>query len=226
MYTFQDKGGRDLTLRPEGTAPVARAFLERGLAQGALPKKLFYLGPMFRYEKPQAGRYREFVQYGVEILGSPSAYSDVEVILLAVRIAEELGLTGTVLYINTIGCPKCRQAHREDFVKHISSRAKQLCKDCLERLETNPMRILDCKNPACREAVADVPLVKDYLCDDCQEHWDTLQQLLESLGLEYTVDPTLVRGLDYYTKTVFEPQMASPWCPGRHHWRGPLRRAH
>jgi len=204
MYTFQDKGGRDLTLRPEGTAPVARAFLERGLAQGALPKKLFYLGPMFRYEKPQAGRYREFVQYGVEILGSPSAYSDVEVILLAVRIAEELGLTGTVLYINTIGCPKCRQAHREDFVKHISSRAKQLCKDCLERLETNPMRILDCKNPACREAVADVPLVKDYLCDDCQEHWDTLQQLLESLGLEYTVDPTLVRGLDYYTKTVFE----------------------
>ncbi|HHX10648.1 MAG TPA: histidine--tRNA ligase [Firmicutes bacterium] len=204
MYTFRDKGGRELTLRPEGTAPVARAFLERGLDRGALPKKLFYLGPMFRYEKPQAGRYREFVQYGVEILGSPSAYSDVEVILLAVRIAEELGLMGTTLYINTIGCPKCRRVHREDFVKHISGRVGEFCPDCLERLDRNPLRILDCKNDACRRATADVPLIRDYLCDDCREHWVTLQDSLRSLGLEYTVDPTLVRGFDYYTKTVFE----------------------
>ena len=204
MYTFKDKGGRDLTLRPEGTAPVARAFLERGLEGGALPRKLFYLGPMFRYEKPQAGRYREFVQYGVEILGSPSAYSDVEVILLAVRIAEELGLMGTTLYINTIGCPECRKAHREDFVKQVSGRAAGLCRDCLERLDKNPLRILDCKNQACREAVAGVPLISDYLCDDCKAHWATLQAILKSLKLEYTVDPTLVRGFDYYTKTVFE----------------------
>lgn len=204
MYTFKDKGGRDLTLRPEGTAPVARAFLERGLAGGPLPRKLFYLGSMFRYEKPQAGRYREFVQYGVEILGSPSAYSDAEVILLGVRIAEELGLTGTTLYINTIGCPECRKACREDFLKHVSDRAGELCQDCRERLEVNPLRILDCKNQGCREAVADVPLMQDHLCDDCRRHWAALQEILTSLGIEYAVDPTLVRGLDYYTKTVFE----------------------
>lgn len=204
MYTFQDKGGRDLTLRPEGTAPVVRAFLERGLDGGALPKKLFYLGPMFRYEKPQAGRYREFMQYGVEILGSPSAYSDVEVIHLGVRIAEELGLLGTTLFINTIGCPVCRKNHREDLLKHLSRRAGELCPDCLARLDKNPLRVLDCKNESCREVATDAPLMKEYLCSDCEQHWITLQSILESVGLEYTVDPTLVRGLDYYTKTVFE----------------------
>ncbi len=204
MYTFQDKGGRDLTLRPEGTAPVVRAFLERGLDGGALPSKLFYLGPMFRYEKPQAGRYREFMQYGVEVLGSGSAYSDVEVILLGVRIAEELGLLGTTLFINTIGCPICRKKYKQDLIRHLSSKAGELCFDCKMRLEKNPLRILDCKNPSCHEITGDIPPMNEYLCDDCREHWILLQEVLTSVGLEYTVDPTLVRGLDYYTKTVFE----------------------
>ncbi len=204
MYTFQDKGKRDLTLRPEGTAPVVRAFLERGLDSGALPKKLFYLGPMFRYEKPQAGRYREFRQYGVEILGSGSPYSDVEAILLGIRIAEELGLLGTTLFINTIGCPVCREKHKEDLIKHLSDKASNLCPDCQSRLGKNPLRVLDCKNPACRQVTGDVPSIHDYLCCDCKEHWEALKQLLTSMGLEYSVDHALVRGLDYYTKTVFE----------------------
>lgn len=204
MYTFQDKGGRDLTLRPEGTAPVVRAFLEHGLDSGALPRKLFYLGPMFRYEKPQAGRYREFVQYGVEVLGSRSPYSDVEVILLSVRIAEELGLKGTSLFINTIGCPVCRKKHKEDLIKHLSEKAPALCPDCQNRLEKNPLRVMDCKNPACRAITAGAPSIHDYLCPDCKDHWDTLKSILTSMGLEYFVDPALVRGLDYYTNTVFE----------------------
>ncbi|MBP8614096.1 MAG: histidine--tRNA ligase [Firmicutes bacterium] len=204
MYTFEDKGGRSLTLRPEGTAPVVRAFLEHGLDGGALPVKFFYLGPMFRYEKPQAGRYREFMQFGVEILGSPSPFSDVEVIQIGVRIAEELGLIGTTLFINTIGCPLCRKEYREDLVKFLSERVSDLCPDCQSRLETNPLRVLDCKNPSCRKVTAQAPQMHEYLCAECQEHWDMLRSILTSMGMEYKVDPTLVRGLDYYTRTVFE----------------------
>ena len=204
MYTFEDKGGRSLTLRPEGTAPVVRAFLEHGLDGGALPMKFFYLGPMFRYEKPQAGRYREFMQFGIEILGSGSPFSDVEVIQVGVRIAEELGLLGTTLFINTIGCPLCRNRYREDLVKYLSQRASSLCTDCQSRLDANPLRVLDCKNPSCREVIVGAPRMHDYLCPECQEHWDMLRSILTSMGMEYTVDPALVRGLDYYTRTVFE----------------------
>lgn len=204
MYTFEDKGGRSLTLRPEGTAPVVRAFLEHGLDGGALPAKFFYLGPMFRYEKPQAGRYREFMQFGIEILGSDSPFSDVEVIQVGVRIAEELGLLGTTLFINTIGCPLCRNRYREDLVKYLSQRASSLCPDCQSRLDANPLRVLDCKNRSCREVTVGAPGMHDYLCPECKEHWDMLRSILTSIGMEYTVDPALVRGLDYYTRTVFE----------------------
>ncbi len=204
MYTFQDKGGRDLTLRPEGTAPVVRAFLERGLDGGVLPRKLFYLGPMFRYEKPQAGRYREFVQFGIETLGSFSPYSDAEVILFAIRIAEELGLLGTTLFINTIGCSVCRKDHKKDLIKYISGKSEELCPDCVTRLDTNPLRVLDCKHKKCQKIVKNAPSIQNYLCYDCAVHWNSLKNILTSSGLEYTVDPTLVRGLDYYTRTVFE----------------------
>ncbi|HHW18890.1 MAG TPA: histidine--tRNA ligase [Firmicutes bacterium] len=204
MYTFEDKGGRSLTLRPEGTAPVARAFLEHSLGQGPLPQKLFYIGPMFRYEKPQAGRYREFHQYGAEILGSPSPYSDVEIIALAVDIAESLGLRGTKLVINSIGCPVCRKRYRGDLIKYLSARSDAMCEDCRKRLWKNPLRVLDCKNVSCKAVTSGAPSMLDYLCNDCQKHWEDLRELLSRMELAYEVDTSLVRGLDYYTKTVFE----------------------
>lgn len=204
MYTFKDKGGRDLTLRPEGTAPCARAFLEHGMSHGRLPKKLFYIGPMFRYEKPQAGRYREHHQYGAEILGSPSPYSDVEVIMLAVDIANELGLSGTQLFINTIGCAGCRGKHREDLTRYLEKHREQLCPDCRSRLERNPLRVLDCKEGSCKAVVKGAPAMLDYLCSECKDHWNQLKGLLASYKLPFEVDTSLVRGLDYYTRTVFE----------------------
>lgn len=204
MYSFKDKGGRDITLRPEGTASVARAFVEHSLAQVQLPQKLFYIGSMFRYEKPQAGRFREFHQYGAEILGSASALSDIEIILMAVDMATDLGLTGTTLVINTIGCPKCRPLYRENLVKYFESHYETLCDDCKSRLTRNPLRILDCKNPSCREIAARAPVAADFLCDECKTHWEELTQGLTREGISYTVDRSLVRGLDYYTRTVFE----------------------
>jgi histidyl-tRNA synthetase len=204
MYTFKDKTGRDLTLRPEGTAGVARAFLEHGMAGGPLPRKLYYLGPMFRYEKPQAGRYREHRQFGVEVFGSPSPHSDVEVITLAMDIADELGLTGTELVLNSIGCPKCRGEYKEALVAHLVPRFDELCSDCRSRLKRNPLRALDCKNEGCKLLVAGAPASLDYLCDDCREHWDRLRLILTSVGIPYSVDKSLVRGIDYYTRTVFE----------------------
>lgn len=204
MYTFKDKTGRDLTLRPEGTAGVARAFLEHGMAQGPLPKKFYYLGSMFRYEKPQAGRYREHRQFGLEVLGSPSPLSDVEVITLAIDVAAELGLTGTELVLNSIGCPNCRTVYREKLVEHLLPYEKELCDDCRSRLTRNPLRVLDCKTDRCRTLVADAPASLDFLCGECREHWDLLTAILTSSGISYTVDKALVRGLDYYTRTVFE----------------------
>lgn len=202
MYTFQDKAGRRLTLRPEGTAAVARAFLEHALFSGPLPVKLFYIGSMFRYEKPQAGRYREFRQYGAEILGSESPLSDAEVIMLSVDIARHLGLSGTKLVINSIGCPACRSVFKERLVDYLSSKEDQLCDDCRKRLRRNPLRVLDCK--ICRGVTAGAPSMLDYLCDDCREHWERLKEILSWMDIEYEVDPSLVRGLDYYTRTVFE----------------------
>lgn len=204
MYTFKDKTGRDLTLRPEGTAGVARAFLEHGMAGGPLPKKLYYLGSMFRYEKPQAGRYREHRQFGVEVFGSPSPLSDVEVITLAMDVAFELGLVGTELFLNSIGCPKCRTEYREKLIEYLMPHLGELCEDCRSRLTRNPLRILDCKNDKCKALVADAPSTLDFLCDECREHWDRLRAILTAAGIPYTVDKSLVRGLDYYTRTVFE----------------------
>lgn len=204
MYTFKDKAGRDLALRPEGTASVARAFIEHGMAQGPLPRKFFYIGSMFRYEKPQAGRYREFAQYGAEILGSASPYSDVEVIMLAVSIAENLGLTGTKLLINTIGCPACRAKYRQDLISYLSQQRSNLCEDCQKRLMRNPLRVLDCKNPSCRKVTEGLPSMLEYLCNECERHWVKFREILSSVDIEYEVDKSLVRGLDYYTKTVFE----------------------
>lgn len=204
MYSFKDKTGRDLALRPEGTAPVARAFLEHGMASGALPKKFFYMGPMFRYEKPQAGRYREHRQFGVEVLGSPSPYSDVEVIVLAMDLADELGLTGTELYLNSIGCPSCRADYKAKLIAYLQPKKEGLCEDCKSRLERNPLRVLDCKQESCRRAIVGAPSMLDGLCPDCRSHWDEMRRILTSLGIEFQVDNALVRGLDYYTRTVFE----------------------
>ncbi len=204
MYTFKDKTGRHLTLRPEGTAPCARAFVEHGMQAGPLPRKLFYLGPMFRYEKPQAGRYREFHHYGAEIFGSSSPYSDVEVIMLAMDIANELGLSGTRLVINTIGCSLCRKDYRTRLTGFLKEREEELCPDCQDRLERNPLRVLDCKLESCRSVVRNAPAIMDYLCSECKDHWDELREVLSSMGLAYSVDTALVRGLDYYTRTVFE----------------------
>jgi len=204
MYTFKDKTGRDLTLRPEGTAGVARAFVEHGMASGPLPRKFYYLGSMFRYERPQAGRYREHRQFGVEIFGSPSPHSDVEVITLAMDIAEELGLTGTELYINSIGCPKCRGPYKEALIAYLTPHIDELCEDCRSRLTRNPLRALDCKSERCKALVAGAPSSLDYLCGECKEHWDRFREILTAVGIPYTVDKSLVRGLDYYTRTVFE----------------------
>ncbi len=204
MYTFKDKTGRDLTLRPEGTAPVARAFIEHGMAQGGLPRKFFYICPMFRYEKPQAGRFREHRQFGVEVLGSPSPYSDVEVIMLAMAVSRELGLLGTTLTLNSIGCPGCRAAYKKDLIDFLSSKFDQLCPDCQSRINRNPLRVLDCKQETCKALVVDAPQMLDYLCVDCKAHWDEMTSILTGMGFTYEIDTSLVRGLDYYTRTVFE----------------------
>jgi len=204
MYTFKDKTGRDLTLRPEGTAPVARAFLEHGMAQGALPRKFYYMCPMFRYEKPQAGRFREHRQFGVEVLGSQSPYSDVEVIMLAMAVSKELGLLGTTLTLNSIGCPECRTAYKRELIDFFSGKLDRLCPDCQSRIHRNPLRVLDCKQDTCKVLVADAPRMLDYLCGDCKNHWDEMTSILTGMGFTYEVDPSLVRGLDYYTRTVFE----------------------
>lgn len=204
MYTFKDKTGRDLTLRPEGTAPVARAFLEHGMAQGSLPRKFFYICPMFRYEKPQAGRFREHRQFGVEVLGSGSPYSDVEVIMLAMSVSNELGLQGTTLTLNSIGCPECRAKYKKELIAFLSERLDRLCPDCQSRLNRNPLRVLDCKQESCKQEVAGAPRMLDYLCGDCKAHWDEMTSILGSMGVSYQMDPSLVRGLDYYTRTVFE----------------------
>lgn len=204
MYTFEDKGGRSITLRPEGTAGAVRAFLENGLFNEPMPQKVYYLTSCYRYEKPQAGRLREFHQFGVECFGAPNAAADAEVILLANEIFNYLGVKNISLEINSIGCPACRakfqQALREYFTAHLD----ELCETCRGRLEKNPMRILDCKSPVCSEIAKGAPKILDYLCDDCNAHFDLVKKYLNENNIDYTVNPTIVRGLDYYTRTVFE----------------------
>lgn len=204
MYTFKDKGDRSVTLRPEGTASVARVCLEHGLFGGLLPLKAYYIISAFRYEKPQAGRFREFHQFGAELYGSASPQADREVIELASSFLHELGLKEIALRINSIGCPECRKNYHAALKEYFSSHEADLCETCRGRLERNPMRILDCKSPVCKGIAEGAPLILDYLCDGCKEHFDTLKASLDNGGISYTVDPHIVRGLDYYTRTVFE----------------------
>lgn len=204
MYTFDDKGGRSITLRPEGTAGAARSFLENGLSNEALPQKICYLISCYRYEKPQAGRLREFHQFGIECFGATSPLADAEMIALAKQIFDELGVKDLHLELNSIGCPTCRAEYHKALKEYFSSRVDELCDTCRDRLDRNPMRILDCKSPVCSEIAKDAPVVLDYLCDECKEHFEKTKSYLDAMNIEYIVNPQIVRGLDYYTKTVFE----------------------
>lgn len=205
MYQVQAEKGKDLYgLKPEGTAGAVRAVIEKGLLNEALPLKISYITPCFRHERPQAGRLREFHQFGIEMFGPQSPSADVEVISTAKNIFDMIGLQNIQLYINSIGCPVCRANYHKALTEYFKSKQENLCGTCLERLEKNPMRILDCKSPICSEISSDAPVILDYLCDDCKDHFDGVKTRLDKLDIEYKVNPTIVRGLDYYTKTVFE----------------------
>ncbi len=204
MYTFDDKGGRSITLRPELTAGVIRSCIEKGLVNGALPLKVCYIGGCYRYEKPQAGRLREFHQFGVECVGAPAPNADAEVIALARQVLDSIGIQKISLEINSIGCPECRKKYSEALKNYFKANIDTLCDTCKDRLERNPMRILDCKSPICKELSANAPVVLDYLCEDCENHFTNVKKHLDAAGIEYTVNPHIVRGLDYYTRTVFE----------------------
>ncbi|MGM0921030.1 MAG: histidine--tRNA ligase [Bacillota bacterium] len=205
MYTFQDRKGRSLTLRPEGTASTVRAFVEKKLyAQPAQPTKLYYIGPMFRYERPQTGRFRQFVQFGVEALGSNSPAIDAEVISLAMELYSAVGLKKLKLIINSLGDADSRKAHREALIAHFEPRIGEFCSDCQKRLQQNPLRILDCKVDRNHELMATAPSIMDYLNDESRAYFNKVQQYLTDLNIEFTVDPNLVRGLDYYNHTAFE----------------------
>lgn len=204
MYTFEDKGGRSITLRPEGTAGAARAVLEHGLLGGALPVKVSYVTSCYRYEKSQKGRYREFHQFGVECFGAAAPQADAETISLAMTVLESLGLQKIALHINSIGCPACRAKYTEALRAYFGAHGEELCETCQGRLERNPMRILDCKSQVCQKIAAGAPVMLDYLCDDCKAHFETVKACLDAAEIVYTVNPHIVRGLDYYTRTVFE----------------------
>lgn len=203
MYTFNDKGGRSISLRPEGTAGAVRAYLEHGLFNEPSPFKVFYQTSCYRYEKPQAGRLREFHQFGVECFGTESPAEDAEIIALADEIFSFLGVKGLELRINSIGHPECRENYQKALYDYFKAHEDELCDTCKDRLERNPMRILDCKGES-RELLDNAPVVLDYLCDDCKDHFEKVQKYLDAMGIAYTIDPRIVRGLDYYTKTVFE----------------------
>lgn len=204
MYTFDTKGGESVTLRPEGTAGAARAVLEHSLENDGLPIKASYFVSCYRYEKPQAGRLREFHQFGVEEYGTQSPLADAEIICVAQSIFDRLGIKQLRLEINSIGCPTCRAEYHKALREYFGARKEELCDTCNSRLEKNPMRILDCKSPICSKIAEGAPKITDYLCDECREHFEQVQKYLDVAGVEYTVNPTIVRGLDYYTKTVFE----------------------
>jgi histidyl-tRNA synthetase len=202
MYTFEDKGGRSITLRPEGTAPVMRAFIENNLSSKGLPQKLFYCGPMFRYERPQAGRLRQFHQFGVELIGSPLPIADAMTILLAIEMLKTIGLDKFKLKINSTGDEKCRPSYVEALKAYYKPFLNDLCDDCKVRYDRNVLRLLDCKKDA--KYAESAPKITNYLCDDCKSHFDKLKKYLDDMEIEYEVDPAIVRGLDYYTRTVFE----------------------
>lgn len=204
MYTFLDKGGRSVSLRPEGTAGVVRSLLEHAIMNDGAPQKLFYFISCYRYENTQEGRQREFHQFGCEAFGTASPVADAELIALAQSIFERLGIVNLSLQINSIGCPQCRAQYHAALKAFLQAEQKNLCKTCLERIDKNPMRILDCKTPACGEITKNAPVITDYLCGDCAEHFTQVRQYLDAAQIAYTVNPRIVRGLDYYTRTVFE----------------------
>jgi histidyl-tRNA synthetase len=204
MYTFEDKGHRSITLKPEGTAGAARAYLENGLFAESQPTKLFYFTQAFRYENPQSGRLRQHHQFGVEFFGSASPLAEVELITLLMEFMKEIGLAGAKLHINSIGCKNCRKTYNDALLTFLKQHEDHLCTTCKDRMQKNPLRVLDCKVPSCQEIVKDAPRTLEYLDDDCKSHFAELQRLLTELGIPYEVDTGIVRGLDYYTKTVFE----------------------
>lgn len=204
MYTFTDKSKRSLTLRPEGTASCVRSIIEHKLTGGLMPIKWYYTGPMFRYDRPQAGRYRQFHQFGIEAFGSNSSQLDAEVIMLLVEILHNLGLNDYELHLNTVGCPVCRQEYRTCLINHIAPLQDQLCDDCKVRYRQNPLRVLDCKVDSCRRAITGCPSIADSLCDNCRQHYAEVKQVLTDNEIIYVQDDNLVRGLDYYTNTAFE----------------------
>ena len=204
MYSFFDRGKRNITLRPEGTASTVRAFLENKLFAEPQPTKMYYIGPMFRYDRPQAGRYRQFHQYGVEVFGSHHPSVDAEVIGLACTYLEKLGLSGIKVHINTVGCPECRPQHHVNLLKYFEDKKDKLCNTCQDRMAKNPLRILDCKNPTCQEISISAPTTESSACSECKGHFQQVLNYLEILEVNYLVDPKLVRGLDYYTHTAFE----------------------
>jgi len=204
MYVFQDKKGRKVALRPEGTASVVRAYIQNSLFLNPAPQRFYYIGPMFRYERPQKGRFRQFHQIGVEVFGINSPAVDGELIYMVKKFFEKLNIKNLTYEINSLGCKKCRTLYKENLFKFLSDRITILCSDCKRRLEINPLRILDCKVSSCREALNDIPLIVDFLCKDCRKHFLSFQDELNSMDIPYNVNPKIVRGLDYYTRTVFE----------------------
>lgn len=206
MFTFEDRGGRSLTLRPEGTASVVRAYIENSLQNEYSINKFFYLGTMYRAERPQKGRYREFNQFGLECIGSSSPLADAEIILLNMNILRSFGIENSTLMLNTVGCEKCKPIYNKALKESITSRKDELCETCKVRYKTNILRVLDCKNEKCKEVIKEIPKLYDYVCEECKEHFDNLCEELERLNQSFIVNPILVRGLDYYTKTAFEVQ--------------------
>lgn len=204
MYNFKDRSGNAVVLRPEGTASVLRAYLEEGMTSWPQPVKLYYQLPIFRYDRPQAGRYREHWQYGVEVIGDKSPIIDVNVIALSLRVLKSVGLSDVSLQINSIGCPNCRPKYRKVLISYLNENEKKLCPDCKRRLKSNPLRVLDCKQKGCQEISAEAPQTVNHLCNICHEHFKTILEYLDELDIVYEINPQLVRGLDYYIRTVFE----------------------
>lgn len=204
MYTFSDRSGDSLTMRPEATAGLVRAFIESKTYAQPGPHKVFLIGSMFRHERPQKGRLRQFNQIDVEVLGDDGPQSDAELMVMLAHLLERLGLTGVKIKLNSLGCPACRPDYRKELLSFLDARRGKLCEDCRRRLDTNPLRVLDCKVEACQEAVQEAPAMAEHLCQDCQEHFSTVKQLIGSAQVDYELDKRLVRGLDYYTRTTFE----------------------
>ena len=204
MYTFEDKAGRSITLKPEGTSPSVRAFIENGIFNEPQPAKLCYFTPCFRYEKPQSGRLREHHQFGIEAFGASDPAIDAEVINVAMTVYKRLGVNNLQLKINSVGCPKCRAEYNKKLKEYLSPKVDSLCDTCKDRFQKNPLRIIDCKEERCQKQITDIPFMLDHLCEECSDHFDKFKEALNLIGLEYIIDPRIVRGLDYYTKTAFE----------------------